>query len=134
MHDADALPPGPSPTRLAIADAFAKVAASAPEGYRTLARLREAALRADAGDLNAALALWAQVADDSSANQMLRDLATLLWGAAPDRPRRPGGHPRAPEADRGRRQPLAAPGPGRRKRFWPCGRATKPPHCAFSAP
>jgi hypothetical protein len=79
MHDADALPPGPSPERVKIADAFAKVAASSPEGYRTLARLREAALRSDAGDTKAALALWDQVASDTSASQRLRDLASLLW-------------------------------------------------------
>jgi hypothetical protein len=79
MHDADALPPGPSPARAQIADAFAKVADSSPEGYRTLARLRGAALRADAGDLKAALIAWDQVANDSSANRTLRDLATLLW-------------------------------------------------------
>jgi hypothetical protein len=79
MRDADALPPGPSPVRMHLADAFAKVAASSPEGYRTLARLREAALRSDAGDLKGALAVWDQVADDSSANRTLRDLASLLW-------------------------------------------------------
>ncbi len=79
MHDADALPNGPSHARGPIADAFAKVAASSPEGYRTLARLREAALRSDAGDLKAALALWDQVANDGAANKLLRDLANLLW-------------------------------------------------------
>ena len=52
---------------------------SAPEGYRTLARLREAALKADAGDLPGALALWDQVAADASADPLLRDLASLLW-------------------------------------------------------
>ena len=35
-----------------------------PEGYATLARLREAALKADAGDLQGATALWDQVAGD----------------------------------------------------------------------
>ncbi len=78
MHDADALPNGPSHARGPIADAFAKVAASSPEGYRTLARLREAALRSDAGDLKAALALWDQVANDGAATKLLRDLANLL--------------------------------------------------------
>jgi hypothetical protein len=79
MTDADALPLGPTPARPAVADAFAKVAATSPEGYRTLARLREAALRADAGDSPAALALWDSVAHDSGADPILRDLATLLW-------------------------------------------------------
>ena len=58
---------------------------SAPEGYATLARLREAALKADAGDLPGAAALWDQVAGDSSADPLLRDLASLLVGAASDR-------------------------------------------------
>jgi hypothetical protein len=79
MNAADALPLGPAPARAAAADAFAQVAATAPEGYRTLARLREAALRADAGDSAAALALWDSVAHDSGADPILRDLATLLW-------------------------------------------------------
>ena len=48
-------------------------------GYATLARLREAALKADAGDLPGAAALWDQVASDSSADPLLRDLANLLW-------------------------------------------------------
>ncbi len=59
--------------------AFAGVANSAPDGYATLARLREAALKADAGDLQSAATLWDQVAADQSADQLLRDLAVLLW-------------------------------------------------------
>ena len=79
MRTADALPPGPSPGRLPAADAFAKVAAEAPAGYRTLARLREAPLRWDAGDTNAALSVWDAVSRDDAADTQLRDLATLLW-------------------------------------------------------
>jgi len=79
MHSADALPLGPSPNRLAAADAFAAVAANAPESYRVLARLREASLRADAGDANAANTLWDQVNRDDAAPRLLRDLANLLW-------------------------------------------------------
>jgi len=79
MHDAAALPLGPSPNRLAAADAFAAVAARAPESYRVLARLREASLRADAGDGAAADALWDQVSHDDAAPRLLRDLASLLW-------------------------------------------------------
>ena len=88
--------------------AFEDLAAKAPEGYRTLARLRAAAMRAEGGDLPRALALWDQVAGDSAADPLLRDLASLLWAqrqidrgdpalltarltplAAPDNPWRP---------------------------------------------
>jgi len=79
MRSADALPPGPTPDRVAAADAFAAVAATAPESYRVLARLREASLRADAGDGDAADALWNQVGRDDAAPRLLRDLASLLW-------------------------------------------------------
>lgn len=65
--------------RKAAAAEFAKLASSAPDGYRTLARLREAGLQADSGNLGAALALWDQVAADASADPLLRDLASLLW-------------------------------------------------------
>ncbi len=58
---------------------FDKLAGTAPEGYRTLARLREAALMATAADLPGALALWDQVAADTSADPLLRDLASLMW-------------------------------------------------------
>ena len=58
---------------------FDRVVATAPEGYRTLARLRAAALKADAGDRQGAAALWDQVAADGSADPLLRDLASLLW-------------------------------------------------------
>jgi hypothetical protein len=67
------------PNRAAAAAAFATVAAQAPEGYRVLAQLREAALRAQAGDLNGASALWDHVAADGSADPLLRDLASLTW-------------------------------------------------------
>ena len=56
-----------------------QVAAEGAPGYRTLARLREAALKADGGDIAAALALYNQVATDSAADPLLRDLATLHW-------------------------------------------------------
>ena len=59
--------------------AFAQLAAAGPQGYATLSRLREAALKADAGDLAGAAALWDAVAGDSSADPLLRDLASLLW-------------------------------------------------------
>ena len=59
--------------------AFADVAQNAPEGYRTLARLQEAALKAQTGDVSGATKLWDTVASDGSAEPMLRDLASLLW-------------------------------------------------------
>jgi hypothetical protein len=70
--------PGADPA--AVADRFAAVAAESPAGYRVLARLRAAALRADAGDRPAALQLWEEIARDGSADTLYRDLATLMWG------------------------------------------------------
>lgn len=58
---------------------FAQLADGRHEGYRTLARLREAALQWDAGQQAAALGLWDQVAMDGRADKLLRGLATLLW-------------------------------------------------------
>ena len=66
------------PANPAAAQAFAALAAGAPEGYRTLARLREAGLRATT-DLPAALALWDQVSADTAADPLLRGLADLQW-------------------------------------------------------
>jgi hypothetical protein len=63
----------------AAAERFAAVAAEAPAGYRTLARLRGAALDAEAGAPEAALALWDQAARDSAGDPLYRDLATLMW-------------------------------------------------------
>jgi hypothetical protein len=55
-----------------------QLAATAPEGYKTLARLLAAGLKADAGDLPGAVALWNAVAADGSADSLLRDVASLL--------------------------------------------------------
>ena len=55
-----------------------QLAATAPEGYKTLARLRAAALKADAGDLQGALSMWNAVASDSGADPLLRDFASLM--------------------------------------------------------
>ena len=79
MFRADRLPPGTAEGRAEAGAAFARVAAAAPEGYATLARLRAAALLADAGDLRAAAPLWDAVAGDGSADPLLRDLASLAW-------------------------------------------------------
>lgn len=71
------------------AKALNAFAATAPEGYKTLANLRAAGLYTDAGQPAQAAALWTGVAQDSAADPLLRDLATLLWaqhalGVAPD--------------------------------------------------
>lgn len=61
------------------AERFAAIAQDSPEGYQVLARLRTAALKAETGERDAALALWDQVAGDSRAPQVYRDLASLMW-------------------------------------------------------
>jgi hypothetical protein len=73
-----AMPPAPGAREAALAG-FEKLDTSAPETYRTLARLRQAGLKADGGDLAGADVLWDQVAGDGSADPLLRDLASLLW-------------------------------------------------------
>ncbi len=55
------------------------VARKGNAGFRTLALLREAALRAEAGDAAGAEALWLKVADADDADPLLRDAATLQW-------------------------------------------------------
>jgi hypothetical protein len=67
------------PNRLLAASAFQAVAANSPDGYRVLARLREAGLRAESGDLDGASTLWDQIAADGSSDLLLRDLASLTW-------------------------------------------------------
>jgi hypothetical protein len=76
MSAADSANAAGRPATIAVLDS---VAAQAPEGYRTLARLRAAALKATSGDLPGASTLWDQVAADSSADPLLRELASLLW-------------------------------------------------------
>ena len=63
----------------AAGDRFVALADQAPAGYRTLARLRAAALRAEVGDRPGALALWDAVASDAGADPLYRDLASLMW-------------------------------------------------------
>ena len=65
--------------RLDAVPQFAAIAQTAGSGYRTLARLRAAALKADAGDLPGASALWDAVAADNGADPVMRDLANLQW-------------------------------------------------------
>lgn len=80
MQQADTVrPAGQNPDRAAAANAFLALTNSSADGYRTLARMRAAALKADLGDTQAALTLWDQVAADRAADPLLRDLATLLW-------------------------------------------------------
>jgi hypothetical protein len=73
----------------AAAAQLTSFAANAPAGYRSLARLRAAALYANAGQPADAAAQWDAVAADGQADPILRDLANLLWaqhqlGTAPD--------------------------------------------------
>lgn len=63
-----------------IAARYDAMATEAPGGYRTLARLRAAALKSEAGDRAGALADWDAIARDSGTDPLYRDLATLLWG------------------------------------------------------
>lgn len=63
----------------AAAERFAQLGRDAAGGYRALARLRAAALKAETGDREAALALWDQIARDSAVDPLYRDLATLLF-------------------------------------------------------
>lgn len=103
-RDAGGAPTGSSDAaKIGAAAAFASVAADAPEGYRTLARLREAGLRATAGDLPGALGLWNQVSADTAADPLLRGLADLQWVQH----QVDAGEPAAVE---GRLAPLLAPG------------------------
>lgn len=85
MRLADALPlPSASAVNPAVTEqragaiaAFAAVAANSPGGHRSLALLREAGLKADAGDLAGAVTIWNQVAADSGTDPLLRDVANL---------------------------------------------------------
>jgi hypothetical protein len=67
------------PGRDAALLAFASVADKGNAGYRTLARLQEAGLKAAKGDLAGASVIWDAVAADRGADPLLRDLATLQW-------------------------------------------------------
>ncbi len=75
--------------RTAYAQQLTGFAATAPAGYRTLARLRAAGLYAQAGQTDNAESAWDAVANDGGADLLLRQLADLLWaqhalGTAPD--------------------------------------------------
>lgn len=64
--------------RQAAVPELRQVIARGDEGYRTLARLRLAAVLAGS-DPKAALELWDQVAGDQAADPLLRETATLSW-------------------------------------------------------
>lgn len=70
---------GDNPDFAAAARRFADLAAQSPAGYRILARLRAAALLAEAGDRAGALALWDEVSRDSAADSLWRGHASLMW-------------------------------------------------------
>ena len=70
---------GTDTSREAAAKAFDDLAATAPPGYRTLARMRGAALHAAMNDLPGALLRWDQVAADTDADPLFRSLANLMW-------------------------------------------------------
>lgn len=63
----------------AMAGQFETIARDAPAGYRTLARLRAAALRAESGQREEARVIWDSVARDTDVDPLYRDLATVLW-------------------------------------------------------
>ena len=58
--------------------AFASLAEDAGAGYRTLARLNQAAALREAGELSIAVSVYDRVATDGGADEILRDLARLL--------------------------------------------------------
>ncbi len=59
------------------ADIMATLAEDAADGYAMLARFREAMLRAEAGEREAAIAVYGALATDDSVDPMFRDLAIL---------------------------------------------------------
>ena len=61
----------------AAADALRALAADGTAGYAMLARLRAADLKAAAGDVDGAVALYEEVASDNSADPLYRDAAVL---------------------------------------------------------
>lgn len=64
--------------RATVVAQFEQMAIDAPSGYRALARLRAAGLRAQAGDRAGATSLAQAVASDSATDPVLRDYAILM--------------------------------------------------------
>lgn len=67
---------GTNQPRAATAE-LQKIAAEGGPAYRAVARMQEANIKAQAGDLKAAAALMAKVAADTKLDQALRDLALI---------------------------------------------------------
>lgn len=74
---AQALADGAASGRVQAIAGFDALAQAGNSGYRTLSRLREAAIKASTGDLAGGVALWDQVSADGDADPILRDDATL---------------------------------------------------------
>lgn len=72
---------GSAANRAPLAEKFADVAKTAPDGYATLARLNEASLLADSGQMNKAEAMWDKLMNDSAISPVLRQVATLSWAS-----------------------------------------------------
>lgn len=70
---------GASTAQTEAAGQFGQVATRGPEGFRTLARLRQAQIAWDTGQHRQALGFWDAVHDDTDADASLRGLASLLW-------------------------------------------------------
>ena len=64
-------------TPAAAAEALTALASDGTAGYAMLARLRAADLRAEAGEIDAAVALYEEVAADSAVDPLYRDVAVL---------------------------------------------------------
>jgi len=60
------------------ADALSALAKQSGGGRATLARLEEAALKAHAGDINGAIAIYTALAADPSVDPIYRDVSTLM--------------------------------------------------------
>jgi hypothetical protein len=58
--------------------ALQQLAASGPDGYKVLAELRLAAIKADSGDVQGAEQSWRSVAENPRVDQVIRDFATLM--------------------------------------------------------
>ena len=59
------------------ADRFSRLAEEGSGGYKTLSRFHQAALRADTGDKASALAIYNDLAKDSSLDQTMREAADV---------------------------------------------------------
>ena len=68
--------PGKPPPPAAVGT-LDDIARTGPAGYQVLAKLQLAAVDWDSGHQAIAIAAWKSIADDTSAPQLLRDLATL---------------------------------------------------------